>query len=47
MQGSLQHNTVLTIGKWSLNTEYQIEHIAIKLYNTIYITQTVNSLKPF
>jgi len=34
-------------GNESLNTAYQTEQIAITLYNTIYITQTANNLKPF
>ena len=39
--------TVLPTAKWSLNTAYQTEHIAIKLRNTRHITQTVNCLKLF
>jgi hypothetical protein len=34
-------------GNESLNTGSQTEHIAIKLYNKIYVTQIVNSLKRF
>jgi hypothetical protein len=46
-RGHFNQNTVFPTGKLSLNTAYQTEHIAIKLQNTRYITQIVNSLKTF
>jgi hypothetical protein len=41
-RGHFNQHTVLPTGKWSLNTVYQTEHIAITLYNEIHITQIVN-----
>jgi hypothetical protein len=34
-------------GNESLNIVYETEHIAVKLYNTIHVAQTIKSLKPF